>query len=332
MKTLLPIALVFTVSGLAAAPQGWVGDAPPHAEVLAAAVTPWMESLPEDLRSRVALPFDDPYRHDWHYVPRERKGISLAEMAGEPRLLFDAVLQKALSGTGYSRVHGVLLLEEELGRDPLNYWVTVFGDPSSADPWGLRFEGHHLSLNFTVQKDRFVNATPLMIGSQPAVVLEGPRAGFKLLWEEEAMARDLVAGLDARQRLAAVRSVDPEVEGSVAFRGDVYLAPGTRENFEQLEGLSPRSMTFAQRFQMMGLLTLHASVLPHQVYTAALNRYRANEINDIAFLWIGSETPGDPFYYRISSLEKKFAVEFHNRGGDHIHTVWRDFSTDFGGL
>ncbi len=44
-------------------------------------------------------------------------------------------------------------LQGELGRDPGEFYVTVFGAPGSAEPWGWRFEGHHLSLHLTVDGD-----------------------------------------------------------------------------------------------------------------------------------------------------------------------------------
>ena len=35
-------------------------------------------------------------------------------------------------------------------RDPERYFVSVFGTPGGAEPWGWRVEGHHLSVNFTI--------------------------------------------------------------------------------------------------------------------------------------------------------------------------------------
>ena len=39
-------------------------------------------------------------------------------------------------------------------RDPLNYYITIFGTPSKEKPWGWRMEGHHLAITFSYGCDR----------------------------------------------------------------------------------------------------------------------------------------------------------------------------------
>lgn len=50
--------------------------------------------------------------------------------------------------------------------DPGAYYFAVFGYPGPG-PWGLRFEGHHLSLNLTYNADEMISGTPLFLGSNP---------------------------------------------------------------------------------------------------------------------------------------------------------------------
>ena len=62
-------------------------------------------------------------------------------------------------------------------RDPVRYFVTVFGNPSGRDPWGWRVEGHHVSLHFTVVNGNVVADPPSFFGSNPAEVHEARRRG-----------------------------------------------------------------------------------------------------------------------------------------------------------
>ena len=45
-------------------------------------------------------------------------------------------------------------------RDPERYYFTVFGKPSGDGKWALSIEGHHLSLNFVIERGKIVASTP----------------------------------------------------------------------------------------------------------------------------------------------------------------------------
>ena len=50
---------------------------------------------------------------------------------------------------------------DEFGEWP--YFVSIFGDPASGEPWGWQIDGHHLCLNCTVVDDQVV-LTPAFMG------------------------------------------------------------------------------------------------------------------------------------------------------------------------
>ena len=346
MKSLLSVALVLSLSALvslspAATTSTQEKGAKGRSVRMADAAQAWIESLSSELDGRAVLAFDDEERKRWNYlgdVPR--RGVALGELTGQQRVLFDRLLRQGLSADGYMLTHGVLSLEEVLGADPQNYFVTVFGDPSGSEPWGWRLEGHHLSLNFTSARGSFVTGTPMFFGVQPYEVSEGLKAGFHPFYEKDRVARDLIADFNDKQRRFALRIPgelpDPLPEGvDAATYGtppdDIFLKPDRAENFERREGLSPRSMDFSQRLLFMRLLNLHVQHLHPDLTTPIMSRYREHDIYDHTFLWIGSDAPGQPFYYRLHSQKKDFAIEVSNRDGDHAHIVWRDFTTDFGG-
>jgi hypothetical protein len=55
---------------------------------------------------------------------------------------------------------------------------------------------------------------------------------------------------------------------------------------------------------------------------------RAAPLDSIRVGWAGSDQPRQPHYFRIQGAN--FLIEFDNSGGNHIHSVWRDFEGDFG--
>ena len=52
--------------------------------------------------------------------------------------------------------------------------------------------------------------------------------------------------------------------------------------------------------------------------------------NNLYFVWAGGENKGEPHYYRVSGPD--FLIEYDNtqNNANHIHSVWRDLTGDFG--
>src|SRR5690606_9427541 len=105
------------------------------------------------------------------------------------------LLRLSLSEYGYKKATGIMQLEvvlkaleglppESTYRDPLNYALTIFGTPSKTSPWGWRIEGHHISLNYTSTNGLIESASPGFLGTNPAIVPEGPQKGTMVLKEE----------------------------------------------------------------------------------------------------------------------------------------------------
>ena len=91
------------------------------------------------------------------------------------------LVRAALSEAGYDKASKIMLLEGVLRelegedrtweRDPEKYFLTIFGTPSDTDPWGLSFEGHHLSLNFVCRDGRVVDSTPQFFAANPGTIM-----------------------------------------------------------------------------------------------------------------------------------------------------------------
>jgi len=206
-------------------------------EMAAAAKNLWASLTPEQ-RLKIGFDFTDALRHDWHFIPRPRKGLPLKEMSGEQKALAHALLASGLSQAGYIKAETIISLEQILAsieqgrgpvRDPELYFFNLFGNPDSPgakEPWGWRVEGHHLALNFTIVGDKGVAGGPTFMGTNPGEVKTGPRQGLRILAEEEELARKLVKSLDDGQRKkAVVQEVAPRDILSMAARKAAPLQP-----------------------------------------------------------------------------------------------------------
>ena len=126
---------------------------------MANAANNFLALLTPEQKAKTTYPVDDKQRVDWHFVPRERKGLPLREMDAAQRAMAEVLLSSGLSQDGYAKVSRVLSLEPVLKeaekdtrgrRDAAGYFFTIFGEPSPSATWGWRFEGHHVALNYTV--------------------------------------------------------------------------------------------------------------------------------------------------------------------------------------
>jgi hypothetical protein len=297
---------------------------------LASATEDFLGSLRPEQRGRAVFQFDDAERVNWHFIPRQRRGLPLKEMTPEQQELARGVLRTALSQRGYVKANTIIELElvlREMGenpvvRDPELYYFSVFGSPGPEQPWGLRAEGHHLSLNFTVVGDSLVSTAPAFMGANPAEVRVGSRVGLRPLAAEEDLARELIHALDEAQRAAAViANVTPR---------DIVTG-----NAARVEPLSPIGIrvTALRADQVQLLVRLIDEYLGRMAEPLAERRRAALEQTDfseVAFAWAGSLERGRAHYYRIQG--PSFLIEYDNtqNNANHIHTVWRDFDGDFG--
>jgi hypothetical protein len=289
----------------------------------------FLATLDDEQRARATRPFEDGERFEWFFTPVARSGLPLKEMTAEQRAAALRLLQSATSSQGYLKATGVMHLEGILAvledrpdrRDPENYHVWIFGTPSPDGPWGWRFEGHHVSLNFTSAGGVTVS-TPSFIGANPARVPSGPFAGWRLLANEEDLARALVRSLDAGQRERAIIS-------ETAPR-DIITGNDRRASLERMEGLPVAAMTHPQRALLLRLLAEYVNNADPAIARPRLARIEEVGLDRLHFAWAGSLDVGGPHYYRVHG--PTVLIEYDNTQNDanHIHSVWRDLEDDFG--
>ncbi len=350
----------------------------------AVAVSRLLDGLDDAQRRAATWPFPaEDERRRWYYTPTDHGGLPLHAMTVAQHRLVHQALGELLSRPGYVTLAAILGLENVLdhtegwasvldrprGRDPLAYWLSVFGEPSPGGTWGWRFGGHHLSLHATIVDGDVVGRTPLFMGADPASApLLGPHP-HRPLGGVEDLGRELAHSLDEAQRSAALLSAiaPPDVLGAnrVSLRdgdrdlplpeiwrgrleGDLLrrmaavgdnLTESLRYEADHAEalaftttpkGVAATALDGDQRELLDALLGLYLHRLPDEVADEELARVRST-FDDLHFLWAGGLEVGEPHYYRVQG--GPLLIEYDNaaRQGNHVHTVWRDLSADFGG-
>jgi hypothetical protein len=289
----------------------------------------WLAALTPEQRGIATLELASEERENWHYVPKSREGLALAQMTESQRQLARALLASGLSQHGLLQADSVIALERVLRaiensahRDELLYYFTVFGKPTTNGPWGWRVEGHHLSVNFTIAGGH-ISATPNFVGANPAEVrADAPQKGQRALAAEEDLGRAFVLSLTDNQRGQAI--VSSTAPGDILTRNERHPAA------LQPSGLAYSVMTPTQQEKFKALVAIYANRLRAEIAEAELKKIAAAGWDRLSFAWAGGLRPGEGHYYRIQSPD--FVIEYDNtqNHANHIHTVWRVFEDDFG--
>ena len=335
----------FLAAGVAAAVVGAAlvaQSAKPSGAKMAEAANAFLATLPPELKQKAAFGYDDPHRTAWFFTPQQdkdknptRKGVRMEELTPPQKQAALGLLRAGLSGKGFEQATTIMSLEGILAdleknganvRNPGWYFVSVFGEPSNTGKWGWRVEGHHLSVNVTLDKGEVVTATPLMFGANPAEVKGGPRQGLRTLPEIESLAKELIGSLTAEQKKVAEQPKQlPEIKEK---QPDAAVGEPI--------GLAAGKMTEAQKGTLWKLLEAYADRLPTDVKGDELKRVKDAGPDKIHFAYCLEESkPGKPYTYRVHG--PTFVVEFLNVQADsaknpanHIHSVWRRLPIDFG--
>lgn len=290
----------------------------------------FLATLDPKLRKQAQFSFEDKDRDGWHYIPGDRVGVRYKDLRPPQREAAHKLLRAGLSASGLKKAQSIMQLESVLAemekdpekRDPEKYWFAVFGKPERTGTWSWSFEGHHVSLNFTVVRGTLIATSPSFLGANPAEVREGKAKGTRVLAAEEDLGRTLVKSVSEAERKKVVfnSAAPPEILTGAEAR------VGALED----TGLAVAAMNEAQRKMVRHLLESYAALMAPELATERMARVEEAGFDKIRFAWAGGLERGDGHYYRLQG--PTFLVEYDNTQNDanHIHTVWRDFKGDFG--
>ena len=307
----------------------------------------FLATLNAEQKQKAAFPFDDKHRLAWFFTPQQDKdkkytrvGVRLEEMTPEQKTAALELLKSGLSQKGFEQATTIMSLEGILAdlegpkgamvRNTGWYFVTLFGDPSNTGAWGWRFEGHHMSVNYTLDKGEVVTATPLMFGANPAEVKDGGRKGLRTLPDIEDHARALIRSLTPDQDKTAKQPAPEGYEKKWEIKEN-----NPHADVGPPIGLTANTLSDDQKKTLTSLLQVYADRMPEDLATAEMKKVRATPPEKLFFAYTGSPEPGKPYTYRIQG--PAFVVEFLNIQADgaknpanHIHSAWRRLPADFG--
>lgn len=302
---------------------------------MARAAQRFLAALTAEQRAAATFPFESEERFNWHFIPRERKGVPLKQMDEGARAAALALLRTGLSAQGFDKATLIRELEIVLAsveggrgpvRDPGLYYFTVFGNPGDGGRWAWRYEGHHCALNWTIVGGRAVASSPQFFGSNPGevrVAVPGaPPRGTRALAREEDVARRLVRALTPEQRAEAVLSATAPP--------DIITGAQRQAAIQEDRGLAYAKMTPSQKELLVELIREYADAQPRALAERRLAAIRRAGLGAVKFAWMGSVEPNEGHYYRVQG--PTFLIEYDNtqNNANHIHAVWRDFKGDFG--
>ncbi len=307
---------------------------------MADAANKFLSTLTPEQKQTASFAFDNvKERERFGFVPTEmhpRVGLTIEKMTEPQRQAAHNLMKAGLSQKGYMTASAIMELESilnlienppgakpgKLERNPLKYYVWVFGTPSAKGTWGWKVEGHHVSLNFTVAGGNMVSAAPHFFGSNPAEVKDGPKKGLRVLGFEEDPARELVTALDESQRAKAVINVT--APNDIVTRNEGTVTPLTPT------GIAATDLQPKQREMLMRVVDAYVSVMAPDIAADRMAALKKAGLDKLTFAWAGELERGKKHYYRVQG--PTFLIEFDNtqNDGNHVHSVWRDFNGDFG--
>lgn len=300
---------------------------------LAAKAGAFLTSLTEPLKAKAQYKLKDDERLNWHFVPKARNGVCFRDLNKTQQEAAWALLKESLSSQGYAKATAIVELENVLRevekrgsndtyRDPLNYYLTIFGNPGADKVWGWRFEGHHVALNFTSADDRIESSTPSFFGSNPGIVREGREKGKQIL------------RLEADHGFSLVNSFNP-AQLKTALIAEKALEEIVSSNSRKAEPLQPVGLAYTamdknQKDMLMKLLDVYVLNYELGFSDRLMAKIKKAGVENLSFAWAGSLKPGGPFYYRIQGPMLLIELDNTQNNANHVHSVVRDLTNDFG--
>jgi Protein of unknown function (DUF3500) len=346
--TLLKIGAVLLVAGIAvsgatSAQRAVPAAASPTARAVDAAKA-FLAAVDERQRTKVLLPLNAETRKIWSNLPTgiamqvgatERNGLKFGDLTPAQQNAALALVGATLSRAGYEKVMNIVNADQALevssapsrpagnkirfGR--AEYYVAILGTPSTTGRWMMQFGGHHLAINVIVSGQDSV-LTPTHTGAQPATyTLNGET--IRPLGRENDKAFALMTAFDAAQRKEALLGYQVR---------NLVLGPGEDGKVIQPEGARASTFTAGQREMLLELVGEWVNILNDGAAAAKMVEVRRN-LGDTYFAWAGSTTNGEPAYFRVQgpTVLIEYAPQGSNNSStDHIHTIYRDPTNDYG--
>ena len=297
----------------------------------------FVSSLDASQKPLTLFPFDGDERYNFHFFPiDDRKGLPLDKMTTQQKSAVMKLLSTCLTDNTVKKINDIIELENILKvlenrkdddhfRDPGKYHIAIFGEPGEKNIWAWRFEGHHVSFNFSTRDNTLVAGTPGFLGSNPAIVQEGAQKGKEILKDEKTYALKLLNSFSGDQLKMAVISGDAP--------DDIITRIERKAIIKDPAGITYEQMNNAQKENFLELIKLYVHRCKKPFADNMLKEIQDAGFNKLKFAWAGHTQTGigHPHYYRI--VGPTIIIEYDNtqNNANHVHTVVRDLLHDYGG-
>ncbi|MDE0226588.1 MAG: DUF3500 domain-containing protein [Gammaproteobacteria bacterium] len=304
----------------------------------------FLQALGAEQRARTVHSLDADEWRTWNNIHPNcwRHGIMLEDLPDPTRKLALDLVAASLSARGFEQARDIMRLNgllavvsgspDEFGEWP--YFLSIFGEPSDAVPWGWQLDGHHLNINCMVIGDHLL-MTPTFMGSEPCDGSDELLPGTSVFVAEERAGLDLIRSFDASQRSRAVTrpSIHPDdlpQELKHPFDGRMVGGTGHDNAVVPYEGVVARDLSDAQRRLLLSLVGTYVGWTRDRHADIKMREVDAH-LDETWFSWMGATTDDGPFYYRVHS--PVVLIEFDHHPGvvfdnpvpsrNHIHTIVR---------
>jgi len=287
-----------------------------------AAARAFRDSLDAGRRGAVQHAIDDDHHwRAWHNMHPNlmRHGVCLFDLTSSQREAALELVRQTMSASGFANTRGVMQLNGYIGEltgrheefGEWYYFISLFGEPSSDEPWGWQLDGHHLIINCFALGDQLV-LTPHFSGSEPLVAESGPYAGTRVFAEEEARGFRLMQALTPQQQATARIGMD--------LPRDVLAGAG----------IPYAQLADEQRALLLDVIGVYVGRIRPGHDAVRMEEVMAH-LDATWFAWIGACDEHLPFYYRVHS--PVILIEFDHIPGviydnaeptrRHVHTIVR---------
>ncbi|MFJ8804409.1 DUF3500 domain-containing protein [Streptomyces sp. NPDC102487] len=229
----------------------------------------------------------------------KRQGVSMDDLSDSQNALGRALLKAALSAEGLdatdrirniNNAAGKLLDKNDNFNDVLFYW-TVMGTPSTSEPWGFQFEGHHLAVNYFVLGDQVV-MSPCFWGSEPtSIEIDGKTVS--VCQEEVDASLAFIQSLSTAQRKTAIISATKADEdmkaGAFADNAEIAYA-----------GIRATALSGSQKQKLLAVAEAFVGRAKADAAQVRMSEIRSH-LDDTYAAWIGATDDDAAFYLRIHS-------------------------------
>ncbi|MEM9269870.1 MAG: DUF3500 domain-containing protein [Pseudomonadota bacterium] len=291
----------------------------------------WQQMLTEPQRAAAMHGFSDRLRLSWTFMHGARvpPGLTLERMTPEQKDAALDVLATGLSPEGLQTAQNIML-QQDILRDEWNkgspdrnserFGLMIFGTPGQG-AWGWRFEGHHLSISYTLVGEQVVSVTPFSFSSEPNTVPSAPYKDLEVT-SYDAQGRQLIQHLLAQARTTAV--LNAKAPGNIIANAGRMGRVGAPAGLALGDMPAPQAELFAQLVETVAL-----APLPPALAEARRARLAALDPAATRFGWAGDPARG-PVYFRLHGPQMLFEFATLRNQPEHHHAILHDPDENFG--